>query len=379
MLTKIFNRTGKFPDRNLLFAISALVIFGWIMSSSASIGVFDNYDKAIKQSVFIAFSAFIGFLVLKAPLSFYKENRYWFLLITLILLVIVFSPLGKTLNGSTRWIDFGMFKLQPSEILKIVIILFTAGFLVEQEKDLRRPWLGFFKALVIISIPSTLLLLEPDYGATIIVVAIVFAMLFIAGVYLKQLFISGAVMTLVAIGFISLNPNRVERFTSFWREDLWINNSDKVWQTKQALVGIARGDWTGVGIGNGIQKYTKLPEPHTDMIFAVIGEETGIVGMSFVLLIFTYIILKGFKIAKEALKDNRRYSSYVGFGICTWLSMQFTVNIAMNLGLIPPKGFTLPLVSYGGSSMLFVFISMALLLRIDMENRADLSKRRYYV
>jgi cell division protein FtsW len=313
------------------------------------------------------------------PLSFYKENRYWFLLITLILLVIVFSPLGKTLNGSTRWIDFGMFKLQPSEILKIVIILFTAGFLVEQEKDLRRPWLGFFKALVIISIPSTLLLLEPDYGATIIVVAIVFAMLFIAGVYLKQLFISGAVMTLVAIGFISLNPNRVERFTSFWREDLWINNSDKVWQTKQALVGIARGDWTGVGIGNGIQKYTKLPEPHTDMIFAVIGEETGIVGMSFVLLIFTYIILKGFKIAKEALKDNRRYSSYVGFGICTWLSMQFTVNIAMNLGLIPPKGFTLPLVSYGGSSMLFVFISMALLLRIDMENRADLSKRRYYV
>ncbi|AYQ56874.1 cell division protein FtsW [Bathymodiolus thermophilus thioautotrophic gill symbiont] len=379
MLSKIFNKTAQLPDKNLLVAILALIIFGWILSSSASIGHFGNYSKAINQAIYIVLGMFFGLLVLKSPLSLYKENRYWLFLITIILLAVVFSPIGKTINGSTRWIDLVAFKLQPSEILKIVIILFVAGFLVEQEKDLRRPWMGFIKTLVIITVPGVLLLLESDFGATIIVVATVLAMLLASGVYLKQLFIFGGVALLFVVGLISLNPNRVERFTSFWRDDLWLNHSDKVWQTKQALVGIARGDWTGVGLGNSIQKYTKLPEPHTDMIFAIIGEETGIIGMLFVILTFTYIMLKGFKIAKEALKDNRRYSSYVGFGICTWLSMQFSVNIAMNLGLIPPKGFTLPLVSYGGSSIIFALISMALLLRINMENKADSTKRKYYV
>ncbi|CAB5499425.1 Cell division protein FtsW [Bathymodiolus thermophilus thioautotrophic gill symbiont] len=379
MLSKIFNKTAQLPDKNLLVAILALIIFGWILSSSASIGHFGNYSKAINQAIYIVLGMFFGLLVLKSPLSLYKENRYWLFLITIILLAVVFSPIGKTINGSTRWIDLVAFKLQPSEILKIVIILFVAGFLVEQEKDLRRPWMGFIKTLVIITVPGVLLLLESDFGATIIVVATVLAMLLASGVYLKQLFIFGGVALLFVVGLISLNPNRVERFTSFWRDDLWLNHSDKVWQTKQALVGIARGDWTGVGLGNSIQKYTKLPEPHTDMIFAIIGEETGIIGMLFVIFTFTYIMLKGFKIAKEALKDNRRYSSYVGFGICTWLSMQFSVNIAMNLGLIPPKGFTLPLVSYGGSSIIFALISMALLLRINMENKADSTKRKYYV
>ncbi|OIR24022.1 FtsW/RodA/SpoVE family cell cycle protein [Bathymodiolus thermophilus thioautotrophic gill symbiont] len=379
MLSKIFNKTAQLPDKNLLVAILALIIFGWILSSSASIGHFGNYSKAINQAIYIVLGMFFGLLVLKSPLSLYKENRYWLFLITIILLAVVFSPIGKTINGSTRWIDLVAFKLQPSEILKIVIILFVAGFLVEQEKDLRRPWMGFIKTLVIITVPGVLLLLESDFGATIIVVATVLAMLLASGVYLKQLFIFGGVALLFVVGLISLNPNRVERFTSFWRDDLWLNHSDKVGQTKQALVGIARGDWTGVGLGNSIQKYTKLPEPHTDMIFAIIGEETGIIGMLFVIFTFTYIMLKGFKIAKEALKDNRRYSSYVGFGICTWLSMQFSVNIAMNLGLIPPKGFTLPLVSYGGSSIIFALISMALLLRINMENKADSTKRKYYV
>jgi cell division protein FtsW len=161
--------------------------------------------------------------------------------------------------------------------------------------------------------------------------------------------------------------------------DLRLNKSDKVYQTKQALIGIARGDWTGVGLGNGIQKYTKLPEPHTDMIFAIIGEEIGMIGLLFVIFTFGFIILKGFKIAKDALKQKRRYSFYVGFGICTWLSLQFSVNIAMNLGLIPPKGFSLPLISYGGSSMIFVLIALGILLRIDMENRCEYSKQKHYV
>jgi cell division protein FtsW len=259
------------------------------------------------------------------------------------------------------------------------MILFMAGFLVRQEKDLRKPYMGFIKTLIIIGSSSLLLLLEPDIGAAFIISATAFAMLLTAGVYLKQLFIVGTSVVAIFVAILFQIPNRVERLTSFWREDLWLNESEKVWQTKQALIGIARGDWTGVGLGNGIQKYTKLPEPHTDMIFAIIGEETGIIGMLFVLFTFAYIVLKGFKIAKDALKNNRKYSSYVGFGICTWLSMQFSVNIAMNLGLIPPKGFTLPLISYGGSSMIFALISLAILLRIDMENRCEYSKQKHYV
>ncbi|KAA0448636.1 MAG: putative lipid II flippase FtsW [Candidatus Thioglobus sp.] len=375
----MFNKTKRLPNKNLTFAVLSLVIFGWILSSSASIGHFGNYDKAINQTIYIALGMISAVFVLKIPLSFYKENRYWIFIISIILLAVVFSPFGKTVNGSTRWINLIAFNLQPSEIFKIVIILFTAGFLVEQEKDLKRPWIGLLKIFLVIITPVTLLLIEPDFGATIITVVTVLAMLLVAGVYLKQLFIIGGVFIIVVAGFISLNPNRVERLVSFWQQDLWLNNSAKVWQTKQALIGIARGDWTGAGLGNSIQKYSKLPEPHTDMIFAVIGEETGIVGMLFVLGLFVYIILSGFKIAREALQDDRRYSSYVGFGICTWLSMQFSVNIAMNIGLIPPKGFTLPLISYGGSSMIFALISIALLLRIDMENKADLSRRKHYV
>lgn len=379
MFSKLFDATGQSPDKHLVFAILSLLIFGFILSSSASIGHFGSYNKAINQLIYIVLGVGVGAIVIKVPLSFYKENRYWLVLSTLVLLIIVLTPLGKTINGSTRWIDLVVFRLQPSEILKIVMILFTAGFLVEQEKDLRSPLLGISKALTIIIIPSLLLVAEPDYGATIIVVATILIMLLAAGVYIKQLIYAGIVAIVPIAVLIALNKNRVDRLMSFWKDDLWLNHSDKVWQTKQALIGIARGDWTGVGLGNSIQKYTKLPEPHTDMIFSIIGEETGIVGMGFVLFIFTYIMLKGFNIAKTALKDDRRYSSYVGFGICTWLSMQFSVNIAMNLGLIPPKGFTLPMVSYGGSSMIFALISMAILLRIDRESKAESSKRKYYV
>jgi cell division protein FtsW len=377
----MFEKTGQVPDKNLLFAILTLLTFGWILSFSASLGHFSSYGYFIKQTIFIILGLSLGYTALKIPLYFYKNHSKLLFFITLICLALVFlpEPIGKTVKGSTRWINFVLFKFQPSEMMKLVMILFMAGFLVRQEKDLRKPYMGFIKTLIIIGSSSFLLLLEPDLGAAFIISATAFAMLLTAGVYLKQLFIVGTSVVAIFVAILFQIPNRVERLTSFWREDLWLNKSEKIWQTKQALIGIARGDWTGVGLGNGIQKYIKLPEPHTDMIFAIIGEETGIIGMLFVLFTFAYIVLKGFKIAKDALKNNRKYSSYVGFGICTWLSMQFSVNIAMNLGLIPPKGFTLPLISYGGSSMIFALISLAILLRIDMENRCEYSKQKHYV
>ena len=373
-------RTRQMPDKALISSILALLIFGWIMMLSASLAHFSSYSFFIKQTLFIFMGLSAGLITLNTPISVFQKYSIPLFLLTIILLAVVFlpSPIGHSANGSTRWINFVYFKFQPSELMKLSMILFMAGFLIRQEKDIRRPWMGFLKTIAIIGIADVLLLFETDLGATLIISLTALAMLYAAGSYLKQL----GLITLGMFGLIGIiiinYPNRLDRLVSFWSEDLW-RDDEKIYQTQQALIGIARGDWFGTGLGAGIQKYYLLPERHTDMIFAVIGEELGILGMMFVLLSFLFILLKGFKIAKVALQKGRHYSSYVVFGICTWFAMQITVNIGMNLGLLPPKGFTLPLLSYGGTSMIFSIIALAIVLRVDMENRTKYSKQRNYV
>jgi len=373
-------RTKKMPDKALLSAILMLIIFGWIMMLSASLAYFDSYTFFYKQTLFIFMGLSAGLITLNTPISVLQKYSIPLFILTIVLLAVVFlpSPIGHSANGSTRWINFVYFKFQPSELMKLSMVLFMAGFLIRQEKDLRKPWMGFLKTLLIIGIADLLILLETDLGATLIVSLTALAMLYAAGSYLKQLgIVTFSLFALVGVIIINY-PNRLDRLVSFWSEDLWRSDA-KIYQTQQALIGIARGDWFGTGLGAGIQKYYLLPERHTDMIFAVIGEELGVLGMLFVLLSFLYILLKGFSIAKLALQKGRHYSSYVVFGICTWFAMQITVNIGMNLGLLPPKGFTLPLLSYGGTSMIFSIIALAIVLRVDMENRTKYSKQRNYV
>jgi len=374
-------RTRQMPDKSLLFTILVLLIFGWIMSFSASLAYFSSYSYFFKQTLFICAGLFAGLIILNTPISVLQKYSIPLFILSLLLLAVVFfpPPIGHTVNGSTRWINFVFFKFQPSELMKLSMILFMAGFLIRQEKDIRKPWKGFVKTLVIIGLADFLLMLETDFGATLIISLTAMAMLYAAGVYLKQLSIVTSFLFIFVGIFIAFNPNRMARLTSFWVDDFWGSTDPKVHQTQQALIGIARGDWFGTGIGAGIQKYALLPERHTDMIFAVIGEELGFMGMLFVLLSFLFILLKGFSIAKVALQKGRQYSSYVVFGICTWFAMQITVNIGMNLGLLPPKGFTLPLLSYGGTSMIFAIISLAIIVRVDMENRTKYSKQINYV
>ena len=369
------------PDKSLLSAIIALIIFGWIMSFSASLAHLNSYNSFFKQALFIVAGLSAGLVILNTPISVLQKYSIPLFILSLVLLVIVFfpKPIGHEVNNSSRWINLVYFKFQPSELMKLSMVLFMAGFLIRQEKDLRSPWKGFIKTLLIIGIADVLLLLETDIGATLIISLTSMAMLYAAGSYIRQLSIVTIGLLAVLGVFIALIPNRFNRFVSFWYEDFWSSNNEKLYQTKAALIGIARGDWFGTGLGAGIQKYGLLPERHTDMIFAVIGEELGIVGMLFVLLSFAYILTKGFNIAKLALKKGRKYSSYVVFGICTWFAMQITVNIGMNLELLPPKGFTLPLISYGGTSMIFTIISLAIILRVDMENKTNYSKQRKYV
>ncbi len=375
----MFDRIEQKPDKKLLFAILALTIFGWIISSSASVGHFSTFSFAIKQGIFISLSSFVGFFILKLPLSFFKKHSLLAFNITLLLLFLVFIPgIGAgNINGAYRWIDLGLFNFQPSEMMKVAMILFMANFLVEQEENVTKSLKGLLKTLFIVSLSGALTMAETDLGATIIITVTALIMVFIAGSYVKELIYIGSTILFVFYVFVYFNPVRWNRAISFWTNDLWGEHG--VYQTKQALLGIARGDWFGTGLGAGIQKYTKLPEPHTDMIFSITGEELGIIGMLFILGSFTYILIKGFKIAARASKDGRKYSYYIAYAICSWLSMQISVNIAMNIGLMPIKGFTLPLISYGGSSMFFIIIALALLLRIDMENRADYSKRKKYV
>ena len=373
-------RTKQMPDKALLSAILMLIIFGWIMMLSASLAFSDSYTIFFKQTLFIFMGLSAGLITLNTPISVLQKYSIPLFILTIILLAVVFlpSPIGHSANGSTRWINFVYFKFQPSELMKLSMVLFMAGFLIRQEKDLRKPWMGFLKTLLIIGIADLLILFETDLGATLIVSLTALAMLYAAGSYLKQLgIVTFSLFALVGVIIINY-PNRLDRLVSFWSEDLWRSDA-KIYQTQQALIGIARGDWFGTGLGAGIQKYYLLPERHTDMIFAVIGEELGVLGMLFVLLSFLYILLKGFSIAKLALQKGRHYSSYVVFGICTWFAMQITVNIGMNLGLLPPKGFTLPLLSYGGTSMIFSIIALAIVLRVDMENRTKYSKQRNYV
>jgi len=375
----MFDTIEQKPDKKLLLAILALTLFGWIMSSSASVGHFGTFSFAFKQGVFILLGIVTGVVILRLPLSFFKRHSLLAFGITLFLLFLVFLPdigAGK-INGAYRWIDLGIFNFQPSEMMKMVMILFMANFLVEQEEYITKSLKGLFKAIFIVSLSGALTIAETDLGTTIIITATALIMVFIAGSYVKELFYIGTIILFGLSIFVYFNPARWGRVISFWTNDLW--GKDGVYQTKQALLGIARGDWFGTGLGSGIQKYTKLPEPHTDMIFAITGEELGIVGMLFILLSFAYILTKGFKIAAKASKDGRKYSYYVAYGICSWFAMQISVNIAMNIGLMPIKGFTLPLISYGGSSMIFTITALALLLRIDMENRAGYSKRKSYV
>ena len=375
MLSDQTLRTRQMPDKSLLSAIIALIIFGWIMSFSASLAYFESYSYFFKQTFFIILGLAAGLGILNTPISVLQKFSIPLFILTIVLLVVVFfpEPIGHEVNGSSRWINFVFFKFQPSELMKLSMVLFMAGFLIRQEKDVRKPWMGFVKTMAIIFVSVILVVTEKDIGATLIISMTAMAMLFAAGTYLKQLayFIPGAIITTSIIVYFEQNR--------FLRVMEYLTDPSQVHQTWQALIGIARGGWFGTGLGGGIQKYNLLPEPQTDMIFAIIGEELGILGMLFVLLSYAYILGKGFNIGKIALKKGRKYSSYVAFGICTWFAMQVTVNIGVNLGLLPVTGFTLPLISYGGSSLIISIISLAILLRVDMESRTNYSKQIKYV
>ncbi len=371
-------------DIKLLMVITFLLIFGILMSFSSSIYYSDKLVQHPfyffnKQLIYLVISLVVAFFVIKIPMLKYEQYAKVLFAITLILLMLVFVPIiGGEVKGSNRWLHFGLFTFQPSEMMKLVFILFMARLLVNLEFDMKETiWGWLINTGLFIVIVSLLLLFETDFGATIIIITTVMAMLFIAQVKLRGFIVISIVVGILLVTLISFFPERIARITAFL--DPWSDPYGKSYQLIQSLIAIGNGGWFGTGIGSSVQKYNFLPDAHTDFVFAIIGEELGVIGMLTVLIAFSYIIYRGIKTSNEALRQDKKYNSYTAYGISIWFSLQIFIHIGVNIGLLPTKGLTLPLFSYGGTSMLVSIIALTILLRIDAENRYHYIKRGEYI
>ncbi len=279
--------------------------------------------------------------------------------------------IGVEVNGSTRWINLAVFRLQVSEPAKLLALIYMAGYLVRHGEEVRYTGAGFLKPLGLLLIAALLLLMEPDFGATVVLMTTALVMMFMAGVSLWKF---GGLIAVAGTAFAALallSPYRLQRLTAFI--DPWNDPFNTDFQLTQSLIAIGRGEWFGVGLGASIQKLFYLPEAHTDFVFAVLAEELGLIGILVLLGLYALVVYRTYVIAARAEQGGNLFAAYLAYGIGTWLGMQAVINVGVNTGLLPTKGLTLPLLSYGGSSMLVTCIAIALLLRIDYETRCNVN------
>ena len=360
-------------DYWLMLSALSLALLGLVMVSSASITFADReigrpFYYAIRQSLYIGFGVFVGVLVFKLRLADLERMGMTLLLLAFALLLLVLVPgVGVEVNGASRWINAGLFRLQVSEPAKLFFIIYLAGYLAKYGDEVRSQISGFLKPLGLLAIAAVLLLAEPDFGATVVLAAIVMGMIFMAGVKLYQF---GGMLGLGAVlmaGMAVSSPYRMTRLKTFM--DPWADPFDTGFQLTQSLIAIGRGEWFGVGLGASIQKLFYLPEAHTEFVFAVLAEVLGLLGVCTFIVWYTILVWRAFSIAVQAAKANNLFASYLAYGLGIWFGLQSFINIGVNMGLLPTKGLTLPLMSYGGSSMVVMCTAVALLLRIDYETR----------
>lgn len=358
-------------DTSLFITVALLIGIGLIMVASASIGIADSkYHNAfhfiLRQSIYVALGAGFGWLMYRVPLRFWETAGLVLLPVSFLLLIVVLIPgIGKTVNGATRWIMLGPFSLQPSEFVKLLMVLYTASYIVRHGEALRGTLTGFIKPLMVVGASTALLLLEPDFGAATVILLVTMGMLFVGGVrFLQFIGLFAAVAALFAVLAIT-SPYRMQRLTSFL--DPWQDPYNTGFQLTQSLIAIGSGSWNGVGLGSSVQKLAYLPEAHNDFMFAILAEELGLVGVFVVLLLFVYVVLRSFSIGARAERIGHYFGAYVAYGIGLWLGIQAFVNIGVNMGVLPTKGLTLPFMSAGGSSMLAMCAAVGVLLRVHSE------------
>lgn len=358
----------------LLLSAGALACLGLVMVASASMGVAETqYGDAfffLKRHLFyLCLGLVAAAFVLRVPLEFWQKRSGLLLVVAFILLVLVLVPgIGRRINGSMRWIGLGPLTFQPSEFAKLAVLAYISAYLVRRQDEVRSQLSGFIKPMVVVGMAVLLLLLEPDFGASMVIVASVLAMLFLAGTPLLQFIaLISFVLVMGALALV-MEPYRMKRLLSF--TDPWANQFDSGYQLAQSLIAFGRGEWFGVGLGHSVQKLFYLPEAHTDFVFAVYAEEFGLAGVLLVLALFWMLVRSGLAIGRVAEAGGRYFAAYSAYGLSCLIGVQALVNLGVNMGLFPTKGLTLPLVSYGGTSLLVMFAMLALLLRIDSENAA---------
>lgn len=360
-------------DMWLMGAVLGLLFIGLMMVSSSSVMIsVKHYHQPfyflIRQSIYLLAGFGVALFILRVEIQQWEKMSMRLLLISLLLLFLVLIPgIGRTVNGARRWLALGPIHLQVSELVKLTLIFYVAGYLVRQQHNLGQTLFSFLKPIFILMIVSGLLLLEPDFGATVVSLGTVMAMLFLAGVKFRY-YLSLLLMVMLGLGVLAVSSSyRMARLTAFMNP--WADQFNSGYQLTQSLIAFGRGGGMGVGLGASIQKLFYLPEAHTDFLFAVLAEELGLMGVLLVLFLYSILMLRGMMIGMVAYRQSKLFAAYMAYGLTCWLGLQAIINMGVNAGLFPTKGLTLPLLSYGGASIIVNCIAIALLLRVDHENR----------
>jgi cell division protein FtsW len=363
-------------DRSLAWAAFLLVATGLVMVYSASIAIaegsrFTGNNSAyflIRQSIFLALALFAATLTFMVPVRVWQTSAPWFFLAGMVLLVLVLIPgIGREVNGARRWLNLVVFNLQPSELMKLAAVMYAADYTVRKHAVMKSFKKGLLPMLGVMLGVSWLLLREPDFGALVVVAVTTFGILFLGGMNGRHFV---ALVGMLTVGFAALvlsSPYRMQRIFGFM--DPWADAYGKGYQLSHALIAFGRGEWFGVGLGASVEKLHYLPEAHTDFLLAVIAEELGFVGVFAVMGLFVWLVFRAFAIGRQAALQERHFAALTAQGIGIWIGFQTLINMGVNVGLLPTKGLTLPLMSFGGSGLMVNCVALAILLRIDWESR----------
>ncbi len=362
---------GGHYDRWLLGAAVALASLGIVMVASSSIALTQSPFYYLNRHVlFIAIGVVLAAVAMKVELREVEKYNHLLLLGCFALLVVVFVPgLGSTVNGARRWINLGFSKFQTVEAVKVLYIVWLSSYLVRFRDEVNATWQAMLKPVGVVGVLVGLLLQQPDFGSSMLLLGITTCMLVLGGAQLKRIVLPVLLMLPALVLLVIFEPYRMRRVTSFM--DPWEDQLGSGYQLSNALMAIGRGEWTGVGLGASIQKLNYLPESHTDFIFSVIAEELGFAGVCTIIALYALLVGRAFWLGMRCIEMRRHFSGYIAFGIGLWIGLQTFVSIGVNLGMLPTKGLTLPLISSGGSSVMMTCVAIGVLLRVSWEyNRA---------
>lgn len=375
--TALAKRPPAELDPLLLWPALALLLFGLVMVYSASIATaegsrFTSYSPVfflIRHGVFLAIGLVAGVIAFQIPTRLWQQLAPWLFVVGVVLIALVLVPhVGRSVNGAQRWIPLGPVNIQPSELMKLFAVLYAADYTTRKLADMNSFRRGFVPMAIVMMLVGGLLLREPDFGAFVVIISIAIGILFLGGINARLFVVLFIVLLLAFIVLIWTSPYRLERITSYM--DPWKDPLGKGYQLSHALIAFGRGEWFGVGLGASVEKLFYLPEAHTDFLLAVVAEELGFVGVAITVGLFALVVQRAFAIGRQAISLDRIFNGLVAQGVGIWLGVQSFINMGVNMGLLPTKGLTLPLMSFGGSGILANCIALAILLRIDYENRS---------